>query len=463
MQAAPPTSAPAGGQTGRQRSDAAAARNAGLYQTLQQPAQEIEQTIRDLRQRITDLNAQGGELAGPTAEADQPLQQLSDLAARITDAASVETARRLNQDLPPQTLISELHGQPTRLAKRRVMGALTALSELGRLGMPVTLDFITGQGRHSHDGMARLRSAVATYLQGQGIRYETVPGNDGVLRVRAADIPPGWSPSAPAPGMLLLAPYACQQSALRTHSINCTTLVYASGGGALQQHQAPDHGSSRVPGHTAISSKWAAADHSHHKSLPILPALLNSQSPHSHCCLILLQISDLALFRCTAGHGAGSETGAGSSNMGHAAGAGTGAGSSSRGGGGGRPPSPAPNSGRQAPSPATHSSSASPQPATLPVGPELETAGQVIVTTTDGGSWGTWPAGWTLANVVPRLAPLLSRCARQRQRWNAAERTYVTRNTRQRNSPYMVYVHFDDRNVQVGVGHSMGQISSISP
>jgi DNA-nicking Smr family endonuclease len=168
-----------------------------VFQTLQRPVEAFAAAVQSAQQRLAVLAVPGGRVVPHTAMAGQLLQQLNALVPLMSDGASVAVARQVNQDRPPVTVRVDVHAQRTAQAVNRVTEALMGLHHFQHLGMPITLEIITGRGNNSAGGVAAVRGAVKRHLQQAGIPYSVPPHNSGVVHVAAADMPPGWYPGAP--------------------------------------------------------------------------------------------------------------------------------------------------------------------------------------------------------------------------------------------------------------------------
>lgn len=73
----------------------------------------------------------------------------------------------------------DLHGLHVREALDHVEQAIAAARKSGK----AQLNFIVGQGKHSANGVARIKPAVEEWLQKQDIAYVPGPGNPGLLIV----------------------------------------------------------------------------------------------------------------------------------------------------------------------------------------------------------------------------------------------------------------------------------------
>lgn len=175
---------------------AATSRTDEVFQALQRPVEEFAAALQGAQQRLVDLMAQGGELVPHAAVAGPLLQQVCSLVPLMADAASVVVAQRLNQGRAPVTISLDVHAQRTGQAVDRVNDGLRGLQAFRPLGLPITLEVITGRGNHSAGRGAAVRAAVRRHLEQAGIPYTVPPHNDGVVHVCAADMPPGWYPGA---------------------------------------------------------------------------------------------------------------------------------------------------------------------------------------------------------------------------------------------------------------------------
>jgi len=204
---------------GRGRGEQAARRNNEFFNNIQRPAEEAVRDYERLRQRLELLRQQGGLVGNHANAAEDVLGLLDELIPGLQDQASLEVARRVNQQQPPVIFPLDLHAQRPPQGVRLVAAQLQTWQGYETVGPPVVLQFITGQGRHSPDGSTPLRDAVTSFLTEQGIAY-VVPGeNPGVVLVHTEDIPAGWqapagvaAPTSPSvPGECMLHSLMCRQ------------------------------------------------------------------------------------------------------------------------------------------------------------------------------------------------------------------------------------------------------------
>lgn len=131
------------------------------------------QSIRQLRVRYKDpeeLRALARKMYNHHRRNPRSVERCNAMAARWV--FSENNQGRADNEI-------DLHGLHVREALDHVEQAIAAARKSGK----AQLNFIVGQGRHSVNGVAKIKLAVEDWLQKQDIAYVPGPGNPGLLIV----------------------------------------------------------------------------------------------------------------------------------------------------------------------------------------------------------------------------------------------------------------------------------------